>query len=404
MNLSEVIESAAVKTLAAVDIPEGGSNQHEIGGVRSLREFFGTDSEVRAPIQWRYLSDEREPEEEEGRIELDEGEVTFYDSRAANPNRSSEWRLYYTGSFLSRAEPGDTLVLVRMRGGEIYGLLVEQGSAVERTVARLFSGIGTGQEGLRLISREELARDELGLPERLILEALGVDVVAEPAATDEEIVIERFGREFPVTRAMSALARELSEADPLESPDQALVRWLEREEELFRALERVIVAERLEQPFDDVDDFISYSLSVQNRRKSRMGHALQNQLRALFEANRLQFDPQATTEGTNTPDFLFPGAAAYHDAGFPDERLRMLGVKSTCKERWRQVLTEADRIEHKHLCTLEPGISEGQTNEMSRQHLTLVLPSALHGTYTAAQQGELLTLGQFIDEIRTLQS
>jgi hypothetical protein len=27
----------------------------------------------------------------------------------------------------------------------------------------------------------------------------------------------------------------------------------------------------------------------------------------------------------------------------------MPGVKSTCKDRWRQVLAEADRIDHKHL-------------------------------------------------------
>lgn len=42
----------------------------------------------------------------------------------------------------------------------------------------------------------------------------------------------------------------------------------------------------------------------------------------------------------------------------------MLGVKSTCKDRWRQVLSEAKRIDNKHLATLEPGISENQTAEM----------------------------------------
>jgi hypothetical protein len=30
----------------------------------------------------------------------------------------------------------------------------------------------------------------------------------------------------------------------------------------------------------------------------------------------------------------------------------MLGSKSTLKDRWRQVLDEADRITHKHLLTL----------------------------------------------------
>lgn len=37
----------------------------------------------------------------------------------------------------------------------------------------------------------------------------------------------------------------------------------------------------------------------------------------------------------------------------------MLGAKTTIKERWRQVLEEANRIERKHLITLEPAVSVG---------------------------------------------
>ena len=81
----------------------------------------------------------------------------------------------------------------------------------------------------------------------------------------------------------------------------------------------------------------------------------------------------------------------------------MLGVKSTSKDRWRQVLTEADRIPRKHLCTLEAGISAKQTDEMRRQQLTLVVPASLHATYTVAQRENLLSLAEFIDHIRTKQ-
>ena len=42
----------------------------------------------------------------------------------------------------------------------------------------------------------------------------------------------------------------------------------------------------------------------------------------------------------------------------------MLGAKSTCKDRWRQVLAEDEKISRKHLLTLEPGISEPQTHQM----------------------------------------
>ncbi len=51
------------------------------------------------------------------------------------------------------------------------------------------------------------------------------------------------------------------------------------------------------------------------------------------------------------PDFLFPSAGAYHDTEFPVENLRMLAVKTTCKDRWRQILNEADKIHQVHLFT-----------------------------------------------------
>ena len=57
---------------------------------------------------------------------------------------------------------------------------------------------------------------------------------------------------------------------------QALIVSLEREEALFRQLERYLVLQRLRLGFgEDVDTFVEYSLSVQNRRKSIVGYALE---------------------------------------------------------------------------------------------------------------------------------
>ena len=117
----------------------------------------------------------------------------------------------------------------------------------------------------------------------------------------------------------------------------------------------------------------------------------------------IRHDRGARTEGTSKPDFLFPGAAEYHDAAFDPLHLTMLGVKSTLKDRWRQVLAEAQRIDRKHLLTLEPGISVGQTDEMMRQSLQLVVPSQLHPTFTARQAGWLMTFGAFVDLVRERQ-
>jgi len=73
----------------------------------------------------------------------------------------------------------------------------------------------------------------------------------------------------------------------------------------------------------------------------------------------------------------------------------MLASKSTCKDRWRQILNEAARIPNKHLLTLEPSISENQTDEMKAERVQLVLPRGLHSTYTPTQQAWLMDVAAF---------
>lgn len=185
----------------------------------------------------------------------------------------------------------------------------------------------------------------------------------------------------------------------------SLIAWIEREEQLFHRLERRVVADRLKSGFmagteADVDEFLSFSLSVQNRRKSRAGRALENHLEALFAVYGLRCERGVETENRNRPDFLFPGQAEYRDAGFPSSRLTMLGAKSTLKDRWRQVLSEAERIETKHLLTLVPSISTNQTDEMRAKRLQLVVPAGLHRAYTPAQQEWLMNVASFIALVR----
>jgi hypothetical protein len=81
----------------------------------------------------------------------------------------------------------------------------------------------------------------------------------------------------------------------------------------------------------------------------------------------------------------------------------MLAAKSTCKERWRQILTEANRIPNKHLCTLEAGISNAQTAEMQAQKVSLVIPKPILETYSPAQRLNILTLNQFVHRIKEMQ-
>jgi hypothetical protein len=396
VNLSSIFSDVAHKQLVRVDLPQLGSNQHELNGVTALKEFFGSGEATRGKVSWHYFADDQDPLQ-------DEGEFTFYDARAKSADRTgrSEWRFYYYGNFLSCANIGDWFFLARSQSGRLFGLVFQQESAWLRAAQALF-GVQTSAPSFDVVSRDLLDKQKLELLRRQILTELDVEVTVPACPSDEELILAKYGRTFPTTKEMSGFARTQVEVD-MTKPDEVLVRWLDREEELFRALENVIIGERLKSGFESVDEFISYSLSVQNRRKSRMGHALQNQLAEIFTQQGLQFTAQARTEENSRPDFIFPGEHQYHDQRFDASLLVMLGVKSTSKDRWRQVLTEADRIPRKHLCTLEAGISIKQTTEMQRQQLTLVIPDSLNETYTIGQRRMLLNVGSFINFVRLRQ-
>ena len=267
------------------------------------------------------------------------------------------------------------------------------------------SRIGTGFEYRDF---ENGADMQVDFAARFILEELGIKI-EEPEAGKLDKLLERFQGNFPTTAVFSDFARKtLPHVIPCNDPDAALLAWMEHEEKLFRRLESHIVADRLKAGFwsdevADVDGFIKFSLSVQNRRKSRTGYALENHLEEIFRSFDLKYDRQVVTEQNSRSDFLFPGAEEYHNENFPTASLSMLGVKSTCKDRWRQVLSEAARIPDKHLLTLEPGISENQTNEMQAKRLRLVLPSGLHGTYRDTQRKWLMDVCGFVDLVRKQQ-
>jgi hypothetical protein len=180
--------------------------------------------------------------------------------------------------------------------------------------------------------------------------------------------------------------------------------WMEREEILFRTLEKHLLAERLSQGFaGDTEGFLQFSLSVLNRRKSRAGLALENHLEVIFAAHDVHCERATRTEGNARPDFLFPGGRNYRDPDFDAGLLTMLGVKSTCKDRWRQVLAEAARIEPRHLLTLEVSISRDQTQQMKQYGVQLVVPRGLQGTYSPNQLSSLMDLRGFIEVVRERQ-
>lgn len=396
--LSQYFDGVTLKRLSGVECNRGRSNQHEFNGVIPLKKLLGNDRLVDCPSKFLWFGKEAD-------VVSEDSFVTWYDSRKNNPLRS-EFRLYFkNNSVMDRAITGDLLIVAKRPSGEIMTLVVSAGSTAEHQLLWLFgvpTQVDTGFE-YRNFDDNDTAVD---FAARYILEELGIEI-EESEAVEMDALLERFCGKFPKTAVFSSFVRDtLPEVNPLNGPDDALLAWVEREEKLFRRLERHIVSDRLKAGFmdddgADVDGFIQFSLSVQNRRKSRAGYALENHLAEIFKNCGVKFESQAVTENKSKPDFLFPSGADYHNLDFPDSSLTMLGVKSTCKDRWRQVLSEAIRIPNKHLLTLEPGISQSQTNEMEANNLQLVLPRGLHATYSENQQNRLWDLDTFIESVKS---
>ncbi|NCU29433.1 restriction endonuclease [Candidatus Saccharibacteria bacterium] len=208
---------------------------------------------------------------------------------------------------------------------------------------------------------------------------------------------------FPATETLSAKAREIffnanrqNELFAERSPDLAITSWIDTEFDLFKAVERHMYKPQLTQPFSDIEGLVSFSNTILNRRKSRAGKSLEHHLEKVFDVNRLPYTSQGITEGRKKPDFIIPSIELYHDKNHSADKLIFLGAKTTCKDRWRQVLNEANRIPHKHLFTLQQGISSNQLQEMKDENLTLVVPEKHLPTFSAEHRSDILTLKKFI--------
>lgn len=401
-SVREIFEGAAAKYLSAVDADHSKSNQHEIGGLPSVgfKTFLGTpnrEEEYRYKCLMAYIDDENEPT-------IFGDSVTWYDTRRNQANRSPEYRLYYKDNPVTELiQPDDFCLIGKKCDGTLVLFFSPSGSTIECQLRYLF-GINDIDESF---TRAEMPRQTLILPIKLLLDELGILAFDESSVqSDLEILLDRFPDKLPKTSEFSSIARELSEFDCIRDPDAALIGWMEREEALFRAYERHIVSAKLRSGFgpegDDVDEFVAFSLSVQNRRKSRVGHAFENHLSTIFTENMLPYEKgggKRFTENKTKPDFMFPSFDAYHDPKFLDEKIFLLGAKTTCKDRWRQVLSEGERLDRKYLVTLEAGISSYQVSEMKAKNLQLISPKAIQSSFDSKQRSWLYSVDDFIRQV-----
>jgi hypothetical protein len=402
-------KGVAWKRLTNHEVDPRVSNGHEFQGVNALRDILGTAAAERLPATYMLLRDDVD------NVEVLRLWAKWYDSRANNPERSAEWRLYYpaaASAIQAQMRAGDLMVIAVRKTGELVIMLARAESNRERELQVLFD---IGHESTQLNVRAYDAPLPMDFLTSSILEELGLgrDDASSRGGVVESLILELVDThpdQLPPGQSIAALVRtRLPNVDAVADPDNALFSWIETEAALYRGWEDQKIQRRLQVGFGepggnmDVEGFRQFSMSLRQSRVSRAGGALQYHFRALLDAARLSYVMEPEVDLGEVPDFIFPSLAAYNDVRFPQERLRMLAAKFTAKDRWRQVLSEAHRIPDKHLLTLEVGVSRKQMLLMNAAALTLVMPEAVRTRYSPLQSKQILSVGAFIRELRELQ-
>ncbi len=370
------VGNAILKFISANDVGRTGGHQCGYYLPKAVWEMFtehppkkGRNDETAVEIQWQ-----------DGRVT--DSRVKWY-----GKGTRSEYRLTRFGKdfpFLTHDNVGDLLVLIIEDHRHFLAYVLDLENDIEEIQAAL---------GVEITVSWAAYRN--GQPQ------------IEPE-DEENCINRRFRRfaealrDFPPGEAFSQEARatlaECLRAFQGFSADDALIHCMDAEYRLFRLAERQISGPEIQRLFRDVDDFLATASRIMNRRKARAGRSLENHVDWVLTRANIPHTMRPNVDGR--PDVLIPSVEAYLDNDYPLDRLFAVGVKTTCKDRWRQVLNEARRVRHKHILTIQQGISANQLAEMHQANVTLVVPRDIQRQYPKGGEIEMQSIEQFIETIR----
>jgi len=327
---------------------------------------------------------------ERGTNEKHDVEITWQDGRKTESvvtwygKAKSEYRLTRFGRefpFLNADAVGNLLVLIPISMEEFRAYVFD----LEEDIDELQASLGVE-----------------------VIESWGIYEFGHDHIEDEDECIDRHFRqfaagveEFPTgARFSNATRNALLEciADFVAKPsDQQLMRAVEAEYALFRLVERRLCEPQIQRLFQSVDDFLKTAASIMNRRKSRAGRSFENHIEFILRDSGIPFDIRPNIDGR--PDVVIPGADAYLDPEYPVERLFVVGLKTTCKDRWRQILNEGTKVPTKHLITMQRGISANQLGEMVNAGVSLIVPTSLQKQYPAKSPMHIKSIDRFIQDV-----
>lgn len=122
--------------------------------------------------------------------------------------------------------------------------------------------------------------------------------------------------------------------------------------------------------FNDLDKFF---LSLSQSRKSRAGKAFEFIIEVMLVKLGYPFSDQVVIDGAK-PDYVMPSEEYFRDK--PLDSI-ILTAKRTLRERWRQVVTEANKGYGYYLATIDEKITKSQIQQAETHKIYIVVPRAL---------------------------
>jgi hypothetical protein len=366
--------NALLKFISPNDVGETGGHQCGFYLPKTAYQMFtphapikGSNTKHWVTIQWQ---DER----------LTASVVTWYGKKTR-----SEYRLTRFGKdfpFLTADNVGDLLILVPRTEADFLAYVLDLDEDIEEIQSALgveaFKSWGIYRNG---VPQVETTDECIGRQFRQLAQTVN---------------------QFPTGNVFSDEARraliDCIRGFLAQTSDEILTASLEAEYKLFRLVERQICQADIIRLKKDVDDFLRTASSILNRRKSRAGRSLENHVEFLLRKAGIPFEMRPEVDGR--PDVVIPSVRAYNDPQYPVRKLFIVGIKTTCKDRWRQVLNEGKRVPEKYLITTQQGISRNQLKEMSDARIKLIVPKPLHKDYPESSGVPLLDFESFLSLVR----
>jgi hypothetical protein len=402
--------------------------------------LLGTDDVKCRKTTYYFVSDDEAEPKVRATVE---STSTWYDSRRKQKSRRPEWRLYYPKDLKLVQEfcsPDDLLLLALRNDDSLAVFLAPKNSVSEQMLLKAFSVTAQHykqsgnvrwmktERGVNLdyVSAAAFEQLSLALEEITPLDEHKSGIASEVIATPEEVahgdlqvaeVAARMIELWPYgqlgkSRDVVKLVTEACDPKNEAPADAALERWLEVAEAAYRMWEKqsacLFLAPLRHDPIisdlELVERLETRWMSFRQSRVTRAGKVMEEFLNILFTRARLRFSTgsEAKTESGKLPDFVFPDGGSYRNPEFPTGLLRILGSKTSFKDRWRQILSEGDRVSVKHGVTRDALITAPMFKQMEESGFVVVMPKPIIDRYESCPPN-LISLASFITEVQDLQ-